>query len=922
MDPGLLYKEMSVVPVQFIDRDNEAALLDLAAEGASASRGTIVALAGSAGMGKSALLAELGRRASATSRRVVKVDCYGGIGSDNAYGPFLELLRQLQPQPSRRRRVLRESGKVLSRGAPDLLSLIPGLGPVLHTAALAAKAAFEVGADSDAQFGIIADVVRRAVCDAVLEIPGRIGPLVVAIDDAHRIDASSCAVIRSLAPMLGSRALAFILAYRPEEVGAGHPLGQLLADVEVRHGLSRVHLSGFSPEVVGVYVADRVPGATSSHDARWLTEVTGGTPFFLEQYIRLLQERFSLSEAESSPYRTVAEMIRLFARGPDEVGLLIPPSVEVVLRERTKAIDEQTRYLLSIAATQGENFMSAVVEEVAGVARAEVLDRLYRVRRELGVIRSQTAPAWVTETGSDYYTFDHALLRQSLYDLQSPQAKRDTHALIGEVLEQLASTVPGIPQEFALEMAHHLHLGRKMMPAARHTLAAARDLAMRSSSFTEASRLARRALDDIRTVQPTTPETDRLRLEAIELLLVITELRWRGRSDLQQRAGLVLPDLAAEASLAASRIGDPGLLARALFLEGKVLLRTSGPNEALPKLRAASELADAGRDIVIKFITEAEYGHHLAKQDLRAGLALLRSAEETYENHPELRAGDNPTVAHILDETRMQLGINYFDVGDFDEASRRIDACVDSLRARGRHAELAGALNYRAQVEIALGSLMDGVATLREAIGVEDASDDENTGWYGWNLGLLARTLAQLGEFDDARELAERAWEEAQQQWLANIVPIVRIYRAEVDMTRPDPAIRSAEQMLQAALQEAGTSGLPRSEVNALSLLSKLRLSERNLTEAAVYGDRALELLDRSGPLSTVRTEEIVYRHYQVLEAAGEAARARQLLARSWAEVERKAASIHDAAARQRFLQEAPLNREIARSLEARGSGT
>lgn len=910
------------MPVQFLDREDEAALLDLAAREASASRGTIVALAGSAGMGKSSLLAELGRRASATPCKVVKIDCYGGIGSDNAYGPFLELLRQLRPQPSRRRRVLRESGRTLSQAAPDLLSLIPGVGPVLHSAALVAKAAFEVGAGSDPQLGIVADVVRRAVCDAVLEIPGRVGPLVVAIDDAHRIDASSCAVVRSLSPVLSSRALAFILAYRPEEVFDGHPLGQLLADVELRHGLSRVRLSGFSPEVVSVYVADRLPGAISGQAVPWLAEVTGGTPFFLEQYIQLLQERFPLGTAESSPYLNFPEMISRSASGSNDMTFLIPPTVEVVLRERTKAIDELTRHLLSIAATQGEFFMSAVVEEVAGAGRAEVLDRLYRVYRDFGVIRPEKAPAWVTETGSDYYLFDHALLRQSFYDLQSPQAKRDTHAAIGEALERLASAVPGIPQEFALEIAHHLHLGRKMMPAAQHTLTAARDLAMRSSSFTEASRLAERALNDIRTVRPATPETDRLRIEAIELLLVVTELRWRGRPALQERAGLVLPELAAEASAAAGRIGDPGLLARALFLEGKILLRTSGPNEALPKLRAASELANAGSDIVTQFIAEAEYGHHLAKQDLHAGLALLRSAEETYENHPELQAESNPTVAHILDEARMQLGINYFDAGDFDEANRRINACVDSLRVRGRYAELAGVLNYRAQVEIALGCLVEGVATLREAIAVEDRSDDENTGWYGWNLGLLARTLAQLGELDDARRLAERAWEEAQRQWLANIVPIVRIYHAEVDLTRLDPAaVNSAERMLQAALQEAGSSGLPRSEINALSLLSKLRLSERNLTEAVAYGDRALELLDQSGPLSTVRGEEITYRHYQVLEAAGEARRARQLLERSWAEVERKAASIHDSSARQRFLQEAPLNREIAGSL-LRGEGS
>jgi tetratricopeptide (TPR) repeat protein len=810
---------------------------------------------------------------------------------------------------------------VIAASAPDLLSLLPGVGPVLRAGAVVAKAAFDVDAGSDPQPGIIAGMVRQAVCDAVLQIPERVGPLVVAIDDAHRIDASSCAVIRSLAPVLDSRSLSLVLAYRPEEVGRDHPLGELLDDLELSDGLVRVELAGFSPQVVSMYVAERVPGAVPGLATGWLAEVTGGTPFFLEQYLRLLEERTTLDMLRSSSYGTVAELIRKLAQGPDDIGLVVPPSVEMVLRERTKAIDEQTKRLLSIGATQGERFMSAVIEQVARVPRMEVLDRLYRVHQEFGVIRPTAGPRWVADTESDFYVFDHGLLRQSFYDLQSPQAKRDMHAAVGEVLERLSATVPGIPQEFALDIAHHLHLGRRMVSAARHTLTVAQDLAMRSSSFAEASRLARRALDDIHAVRPTTPEADRLRLEAIELLLVVTELRWRGRPELQQRAGLVLPDLAAEASAAAERIGDVGLRARALFMEGKILLRTSGPNAALPKLRAAAELAGTGQDAVILFITTAEYGHHLAKQDLRAGLALLRSAEKIYDQHPQLRAADNPTVAHILDEAQLQIGINSFDVGDFDEALRRIHACVTSLRSRSRNAELAGALNYRAQVEIALGKLEEAIATLREAIAIENVSEEDKTGWYGWNLGLLARTLVQVGTLDEARGLAEGAWADAQRLWLANIVPIVRIYHAEVDLASTEAAAaRRAEQMLQAALQEARIGGLPRSEVNALSLLSKLRLREGNVVEAVSYGDWAVELLDRSGPLSTVCSEEIFYRHSQTLRASGDFERARGLLRRSWVEVERKAASLSDPAMRRGFLQGVALNQEIVRSLPAGSS--
>ncbi|MDH2387428.1 AAA family ATPase [Streptomyces sp. HNM0663] len=895
----------------FINRDRQLAVLDGLLAETARGQGRIASIAGPAGVGKSTLLRELERRAAAAAGRrrcrVVRVPCYGEIGEVNAYGPFLELLRLLQ----RVRRVRgRRGARALLREAPDLLALVPGIGRILQAGAAVTKAAFDAGGDPEAL--PLAGSVRQAVCEAVLQLAHKRHPLVVAIDDAHCIDVSSTLVLRSLTRQLHEHALSFVVAYRAEEVGRGHALVKVLADAETAGRHTSLPLDGFSRQTVSDYLSRRLqwPGHDAAVDG--LLRLTGGHPIFLDQYLTLLEERSALGVLATLRSSNATELV-LSPGTPSGSPSSLPATVESVLHERTKDIDPETRLLLTIGATQGEQFMSAVVQKLSGRRRDEVLDRLYRVHRDYGVIRPTAAPPWVTASGSDYYAFEHALLRLAFYELQSPQTKRDRHAAIGAVLDDMRSRVPGVPQEFVLDICHHYHLGRKPMTAAQHALRSARDLATRSSSFSEAASLCRRALEEIRSVAPQSGEADRLRVEAIELLLVVTALRWRGRPDLQRRSGLVLAELASEASAAAERTGDPALRARALFLEGKTLLRTSGVDEALPRLRQAVGLAQTGCDVVTRFIVTAEYGHQLAKQDLRAGLDLLRRAEALYDDSPELSASEDPTVAHILDEARMQLGINSFDVGDFQDATRRINACVSGLRARDRCAELAGALNYRAQIELALGELPQAVASLREAIACEESRDEERTGWFAWNLGLLGRTLAQQGELEEARRLADAAWADAQRLWLINIVPIVRIFHAEVSMRLlPDAAAwDSADAMLRAALEDARSGGLPRSQVNALSLLARLRRYHGEPSQALTLSTSAVEIVERCGPLSTVRSEEILFHHAWILHAGGDADAARRWLDRAWEEVRRKSASIAQEPARRRFLESVQLNQNI-----------
>lgn len=899
----------------FVDRRDELAGLRALLDRTVANRGGVVTLQGIAGIGKSSLVAELAgttRQVGQAGCQVVQVRCLSGIGSVNAFGPVMELLLAF-PQRKPRRGLFSRTARGLVSASPDLLSLVPTVGPLLQAGAKVTMAAVEEGWPAEEM--PLAVRMRQAMCDEVLTLPERHGPIVVAVDDAHRIDESSCHVLRRLLPLLQDRSLSFVIAYRPDDVTEAHPLADLLREAAGIDDFQEFTLAGLPRSALADYLAVRQSEHGAGPDVESLMRVTGGHPIHVDQCLKLLDEQ-GISIFPPGLHNGPAEF-SLVPLWLENGGL--PRTVESVLRERIKGIGDETRRLLAIAAVQGEQFLTRVVEEVSGWAHERVLELLYQACQDFGVIRQVLPPPWADRTESDFYEFDHMLIQQSFYHLQSPQTKRDRHARTAQSLERIKRDVSISLQELNLSIGLHYHQGKQLMRAAEYALRNAREMAQTSSSFTEAADLCQQALHDLRALSSSVDEANRLHVEVIELLLVVTALRWRGRLDLQQRQGLMLAELAAEAIEVAGRTGDATLRARALVLAGKTSLRTSGVNEALPKLREAVELARTTEDVETRFIATVEYGHQLAKQDLRAGLDLLREAEALYESAPSLAASQDPIVQHNLDEARTQLGINSFDIGDFAEAVRRIDTAVESLRARGRRAELAGALNYRAQILITLGDRSAAVEALREAVRIEGAQTDERTGWYAWNLALLGRTLAQDGGLAEAQRLADVAWQDAQRLWLANIVPVVQVYCAEVQLAcGTNPARDDARRFLDNALDNARRGGLPRSEVNALSLLARLSLEQDDITAAVELSTRATELMQECGALSTVRIEEILLRHAWILHAAQDLEGAQRFLELAVRERDRKAASLPEGPRRQHFLTAERLNRRLA-TAEVRG---
>lgn len=871
-----------------MDRAEDLAeLRHLAASLAAGRDGWGMVVEGASGIGKSALLRVFEEQVAGGSCRVVTARCAPGTGPDFRYGPVLDLLVELEASARRRNRA-RQVLTGVAESVPLALSvLVPGLDKVFAAGQQVVSAAVAAGSmpvDSVLPFAeaavvrIVHELVRTA----------RKQPMILVVDDLQYCDQSSLHVFDRLLNRLHDAPVGLLLSHSTEGAyigGPGEQVATLLDRWEHDRLVRRRILTGLPEDAVAQLVAHRYPDAPPALSER-LSEVTLGHSIFV-----------SLCLAEWRP----------------EQGdrIVLPTSLSRVVEGRLATLSEKDRELLVIGATQGETFLSSTVAVAADMSHDEVIERLHRISGHGSLIAEAPRPDWARWDGTDCYRFEHRALRQVIYRQQSAQQRRSRHAAIAAALRSVDGPVP---LERRLEIARHLRDAAPLCLAESSDVhyALARDAAVDGLSFSEAERHCHQAIRDARGLPATAPDRDRLLVQAIELLLSLTEVRWRGG---HQGTGPDIDVLAAEAEEAAARCQLPAVQIRAMLLRGKTLMATRGQTAALAKLREAVSMAERHGDPIALYVTRVEYGRQVSKESLDEALRQLHEAERLYASEPRLGGRHDPVLQHTRNLAEMQLGITLYDGGQLGAALSRLRRCVDRLNGEALHVELPIAGNYLGQVYAALGEYERAAAVLSQARSDEDERGVDS-GWHAYNTALLAYVRSTSpGRRDEVLALMAEAWAETERTWLANLVPIVRNLYAEIvlDYAADDDDLAQALRLATETCRETAESGMRRSEIAAHSLRGRI-LQQRGDGAAAEDATRAaLQILDEVGHMPALRTEEVLYHAAVVLHARGAGGEAAELLARARAEVARKAGLIGDVALRKRFLAQVPLNRAIRR---------
>jgi AAA ATPase domain len=279
-------------------------------------------------------------------------------------------------------------------GAPPLwpwLQLLDGLGASTAVAVDPANGASVEGVAGAARFPVYA-----AVLEALEDACSRLGPVLVVIDDLHWADDDSAALLAFVALRLRTVPAVIVATFRADEIAGRH----VAALTRVAEALT---LGGLSSEEVGELVESVTGRRPTALVAATLRDRCDGNPLFVRELSRLLAARPSASP-ETMP---------------------VPGGVRAVLQRRLARVAQPAVEVLDLVAVLGPAASINLVAEVAGNARAVVLEHLESAQR-----------AGLVEITADEVRFTHALVRDVVYEGVGASRRAELHRAVAEALER------------------------------------------------------------------------------------------------------------------------------------------------------------------------------------------------------------------------------------------------------------------------------------------------------------------------------------------------------------------------------------------------------------------------------------------------------------------------------------------------------
>ena len=447
-----------------------------AAAQAAAGSPQIVLVAGEAGSGKTALAGVVTQRLAAAGWVVTAGRCPEHEGAPAGWA-WAEALRRL------------------ARAAPPD-----------DPQALAALLTDAPASDRDvpaARFRL-----HRAVA-AYLATVSRAAPLLVVLDDLHRADGETLALLAGVTADLAASKILVLATYRAAE--AGETLAGGLAALAVREP-ARITLAGLDAAATAELIRATCSRPVDNETARAIADRTGGNPFFIRETARLADSEGVLAATTE-----------------------VPAGVRDVLRRRIARLPATAQTILRQAAVIGTEAEVDVLAEVAAAEEPVVLDAV-----EAGLLTGL-----VTEPGAGRIRFAHALVRDTLYDDLSRLRRARLHARAAQAIERHR------PDDVAALAYHYAEAGTDPGRAARYGRLAAGQAEQRFA-YHEAARLWEQALAALdQTADP--PARDRLDL-VLGLVRALAHTGQTARARTYRR----------DAVRAALPLGDPALLARVI----------------------------------------------------------------------------------------------------------------------------------------------------------------------------------------------------------------------------------------------------------------------------------------------------------------------------------------------------------------------
>jgi len=314
----------------------------------------IVAVAGDSGTGKGALVNELHKPLIAHKGLFIRGKSERNV-QNSPYAPIKQALRSwvqyaLTLQPDRLRSLQNKLQQTLANNARVLVDFIPELTTVFGLLPEAPRLAF---IESQSR-------LNHLLCQLVQCI-SQVQPLVLFLDDLQWADPGTLSLLQNLMHEDAGHFL-IVLAYRDSEVSSEHPSIIALNQIDALETLS---LSALSQTELEQFLNDTLKqtGQSVSELAALLKIRTGGNPFFINEFIKLLYQNGMLDfDLQALCWRWDLRQIEAVKISDNVFGLLT---------QQIQLLAPESRRLLHIAACLGHQFDLTRLAVAAGKPMAE-----------------------------------------------------------------------------------------------------------------------------------------------------------------------------------------------------------------------------------------------------------------------------------------------------------------------------------------------------------------------------------------------------------------------------------------------------------------------------------------------------------------------------------------------------------------------
>jgi DNA-binding NarL/FixJ family response regulator len=338
----------------FIGRERECAQLASPIAEALAGRGSLILVAGEAGVGKTTLA-----RRALTGSGLAVLDGFATPGGASAFAPLVEVLRA---------HLRSTGGGPLIEGplADHLALLLPELGP----------------ATRDGDPATLFEAIRLALATIAAR-----QPTAIFLDDLQWADDATLELLPALARTLPERPLLILAAYRSDELPRAHPIRRMRSELRRSGQLQQVVVEPLDAAATAELV-DQTLGPATPALRRVVFDRTDGIPLYVTELAAALAASGRLQQGPSG-----LELL-------DGAEVPLPDSVRDAVLVRATGLSDNARAAAMAAAVAGPVFDPELVRAVAGLDAWP--DEL--LRRGL-----------ITEEPDGRMAFRHALVRDAFY---------------------------------------------------------------------------------------------------------------------------------------------------------------------------------------------------------------------------------------------------------------------------------------------------------------------------------------------------------------------------------------------------------------------------------------------------------------------------------------------------------------------------